>query len=208
MRVYTLFLALFYLLIILLTIPLLITLFPLDVSFLSNVDGFYYDAKMDISVLLGLLNGVTDLGPEGGSFKLSVFSYPVYTSRWTGEEGEPDEEPADKPRKRRGDPRALVEPTKKLLDSSMRIIKVKELDVSLTAGLSDPYASGLIFGVAFPCIEMMKAYFPVLSFSLTPVFVEERFKSRVRGGISMRIILFAAPLLRFILSKGYREYRK
>ena len=90
----------------------------------------------------------------------------------------------------------------------MHIIKVKELDVSLITGLSDPYVSVLIFGVVYPFIEMMRIYFPLLSFSLTPVFVEERFSSRVCGSISFRIILFVFPLLRFLLSKEYREYRK
>ena len=204
-----LLLALFYLLIIVLALPFLVTVFPLDISFLSNVDGFYYDATVGISVLLGLLNGSTDIHPEGGSFKLSVLSYPVYSSSWAGEEAEPEEKPVDKPRKmRRGNSRALVKPVKRLIDSSIRIVKVKKLDVSLTAGLSDPYASGMIFGAAFPCIEMLRIYCPKLSISLTPVFVEERFASRVSGGISMRMILFLVPMLRFFLSKGYRRYRK
>jgi hypothetical protein len=187
--------------------------FPFNFSFLSNVDGFYYDAKVDFSVLLGLFNGSTDLHPEGGSFKLSVFSFPVYSTIWTGKEKEleekkPDRKPIDKPKTRKRDFRILIKPIKRLFDSSIRIINVKKLDVSLTTGLSDPYVSGLIFGVVYPFIEMMRIYFPLLSFSLTPVFVEERFRSRVCGSISFRIILFVFPLLRFLLSKEYREYRK
>jgi len=208
MSVYTLLLFLFYLLVILISIIFLVIFFPLNFSFLSNVDGFYYDAKGDFSVLLGLLNGSTDLHPEGGSFKLYAFSLPIYSTHWTGKEKEPEEKPIDKPKKRKRDLRILIEPIKRLFDSSIRIIKVKKLDVSLITGLSDPYASGLIFGVVFPFIEMMRIYFPLLSFSLTPVFVEERFRSRVCGSISFRIILFVVPLLRFFLSKEYRKYRK
>lgn len=213
MSVYALLLFLFYLLVILISIIFLVIVFPLNFSFLSNVDGFYYDAKGDFSVLLGLLSGSTDLHPEGGSFKLYAFSLPIYSTHWTGkekepEEKEPEEKPIDKPKKRKRDLRILIEPIKRLFDSSIRIIKVKKLDVSLITGLSDPYASGLIFGVVFPFIEMMRIYFPLLSFSLTPVFVEERFRSRVCGSISLRIILFVVPLLRFFLSKEYREYRK
>ena len=218
MSVLTLLLYLFYLLVILITILFLITIFPLNISFLSNVDGFYYDAKADFDVLLGLLSGSTDFYPEGGSFKLFVFSIPIFSTIWTGkskeqeinkiEEKEPDEKPIDKPKKRKRDFRILIKPIKRLFDSSIRIIKVKRLDVRLITGLSDPYISGLIFGVVFPFIEMMKIYFPTLSFSLTPVFVEERFKTRVIGRISFQIILFVVPLLRFFLSKGYRKYRK
>jgi hypothetical protein len=164
-----------------------------------------------------LLSGSTDLHPEGGSFKLFVFSIPIFSTIWTREEEpevkkieekELEEKPIEKPKKRKRDFRILIKPIKRLFDSSIRIINVKKLDVSLTTGLSDPYVSGLIFGVVYPFIEMMRIYFPLLSFSLTPVFVEERFRSRVCGSISFRIILFFFPLLRFLLSKEYREYRK
>ena len=212
MSVYSLLQFLLYLLIIPLTIIFLITLFPLNVSFLSNVDGFYYDAKMDIGVLLGLLNGSTDIHPEGGSFKLFVFSFPIYSTKWTREKKDLDEKPfektGDKPYKRKRDIWIIIKPIKRLFDSSMRIINVKKLDVSLIAGLSDPYVSGLIFGIVFPFIEMMRIHFPQFSFSVTPVFVEERFRSRIYGIISFSIILFVVPLLRFVLSDEFREYRK
>jgi hypothetical protein len=78
----------------------------------------------------------------------------------------------------------------------------------MTAGLSDPYVSGMIFGVVYPVIEMTEMAVPQLSFSLTPVFVEERFYSDVRGNISLRIIRIFATLLRFFLSKEYRAYRR
>lgn len=213
MSLYTLLLFFFYLLVILLTGLILITLFPLNISLLSNVDGFYYDAKLDFSVLLGLLNGTTDLHLEGGSFKLFVFSFPIYSTYWTREEKElekkePEKKPNSKPKKRKRDLRILIKPIKRLFYSSIRIMKIKKLDVSLITGLSDPYVSGLTFGVVYPFIEMMRIYFPMLSFSLTPVFVEERFKSRVYGSISFIIILFVVPLLRFFLSREYRVYRK
>ncbi len=212
MSVYPLLLFLLYLIIIPLTILFLIILFPLNVSFLSSVDGFIYDAKMEIGVLLGLFNGSTCLLPSGGSFKLSVFSFPIYSTKWTRREKEPDEKTVektiDKPQKRKRDQRILIRPIKRLFDSSRRIIKVKKLDVSLVTGLSDPYVSGLIFGVVFPFIEMMRIYFPQFSFSLTPVFVEERFSGKGMVSVSLRMILFVVPLLRFFLSKEFLEYRK
>ena len=116
--------------------------------------------------------------PEGGSFKLFVFSIPIFSTIWTGkakepevkkiEEKEPDEKPIDKPKKRKRDFRILIKPIKRLFDSLIRIIKVKRLDVNLITGLSDPYISGLIFGVVFPFIEMMKIYFPKTPGTITP----------------------------------------
>jgi len=38
--------------------------------------------------------------------------------------------------------------------------------------------------------------------------VKERFASRLDGSISLRIILMVVPLLRFMLSKEYWEYRR
>lgn len=208
MSVFTLLHFLAYIILFIIAIIFLVTLFPLNVYFLSTIDGFYYDAAVDFGVLLGLLYGSVGFGPEDGSFKLQLFSLPVYSTRWVEEELEPDEEPKDTRPRRRRNIRKLYEPLKRLFDSFTRIINVKKLDVSVTAGLSDPYISGLIFGVAYPVVEMTRIYFPPLSFSLTPVFVEERFRSRFDGSISLRIILIVVPLLRFFLSKEYREYRR
>ncbi len=208
MSVFTLLLFLAYIILFIIAIIFLVTLFPLDVSFLSTIDGLYYDAAVGFGVLLGLLNGLVGFGPEGGSFKLQLFSLPVYSTRWVGKKQDPDEDQKELRPSRRRNIRKLYEPSKRLFDSFTRIINVKKLDVSVTAGLSDPYISGLIFGVAYPVVEMTRIYFPLLSFSLTPVFVEEMFRSRFEGSISLRIILIVVPLLRFFLSKEYREYRR
>ena len=213
MSVLTLLLYIFYLLAILITIIILITIFPLNISFLSNVDGFYYDAKFKVGILLGFLNGSAKLHPDGGSFKLSVLTIPIYSTNWIrekkeSEEKESEEKTEDKPKKRKRDFRILIKPLRRLFYSVIRKINVKKLDINLIAGLSDPYISGMTFGIIYPIIETLRVFFPVLSFSLTPVFVEERFKSRVDGSISLIIILFVIPLLRFFLSKEYRRYRK
>ena len=199
---------LIYIILFLIAIIFLITLFPLNISFLSTIDGFYYDATVDFSVLLGLLYGSVDFSSEGGSFRLKLFSLPVFSTRWVKSELEPDEKTIEHRHKKRGNIRKLFKQSIRLFDSLTKIIKVKKLDVSVTAGLSDPYIAGLIFGAAYPVFEMTQIFFPSLSFSLTPVFVEERFKSRLDGGISLRIILMVVPLLRFFLSNGYREYRR
>ena len=213
MSVLTLLLYIFYLLAILITIIILITIFPLNISFLSNVNGFYYDAKFNVGILLGFLNGSAKLHPDGGSFRIFFFSIPIYSSNWIrgekkSEEKESEKKTEDKPKKRKRDFRILIKPLRRLFDSVIQKINVKKLDISLKAGLSDPYLSGMTFGIIYPFIETMKVFFPVLSFSLTPIFVEERFKSRVDGSISLIIILFVIPLLRFFLSKEYRRYRK
>ena len=209
MSLFSLLLFLGYVIIFILTIVFLIAFFPLNVSFLSNVDGFYYDVAVDFGVLLGLLCGSVGFGPEGGSFKFWLFSIPVYSTRWVDEGTEQVEKPGKpKPRRRRRNAWILHEPFKRLFGSFTRAIRVRKLDVSVTAGLSDPYASGLVFGVVYPVVEMARICFPPLDFSLTPVFVEERFASRLDGRMSLRIILMVVPLLRFMLSKEYRDYRR
>jgi hypothetical protein len=209
MSVSTLLYFLVYIILFIIAIIFLVTLFPLNVSFLSTVDGFYYDAAVDFGVLLGLLFGSVGFDSKGGSFKLQLFSFPVYSTRWVKEEPEQKKEPKDtRPKRSRRNIRKLYEPSKRLFDSFTQIINVQKLDVSVTAGLSDPYISGLIFGVAYPVVEMTRIIFPPLSFSLTPVFVDERIGSRLDGIISLRIILIVVPLLCFFLSKEYREYRR
>lgn len=198
-----------YIILIIIVIVLLVTSFPVNVSFLSTVDGFYYDAAVDFGVLLGLLYGSVGFSPGGGSFRLWLFSLPVYSTRWADEETEPDEKPErSRPRRRRRNIRILYEPLKRLFNSFTGVLKVKKLDVSVTAGSSDPYTTGMVFGVAYPVTEMARICFPPLDFSLTPVFVEERFASRLDGSVSLRIILMVVPLIRFLLSREYRAYRR
>ena len=98
---------------------------------LSTVDGFYYDAAVDFGVLLGLLYCSVGFGPEGGSFKLQLFSLPVYSTRWVEEELEPDEEPKDtKPRRRRRNIRKLYEPSKILNEKYTDIFALASIKTS------------------------------------------------------------------------------
>jgi len=76
------------------------------------------------------------------------------------------------------------------------------------AGLSDPYISGIFFGMIYPFVEMLSILFPVVLLTFTPLFVEDRFKSEIDGQISLRIILLIYPLLKFLFSKEFREYRR
>ncbi len=183
-------------------------MFPVNISILSYVDGLYYEAKINISVLLSLFKISTDIHPEGGKFKLFVFSLPIISTLWTRKEKKPERKPVDEPKKRKRDGRILFNPIKKLFNSSVRNVKVNKLDVNLEAGLSDPYVLGLILGVVFPLIEIIHMSFHQVSISLTPVFLEEKFNSKVYGSISFRIIMFIVPILYFFLSKEYRVYRK
>ena len=209
MSVFALLHLLVYIILSIIAIIFLITIFPLNVSFLSTVDGFYYDAIVDFGILLGLLYGTIGFSSEGGSFKLQLFSFPVYSTHWDKEKPKQEKEPKKiKSRRSRRNIRKLYEPIKRLFNSFTRIINVKKLDVSVNAGLSDPYISGLIFGVAYPVVEMTKILFPPLSISMTPVFVDEKLRTRLDGSISLRIILIVVPLMRFFLSKEYREYRR
>lgn len=208
MSEFTLLYSLAYIVIFIITLIFLIAFFPTNISFLSTVDGFHYDTAIDFGVLLGLLYGSVGFDPRGGSFKLWLFSLPIFNTHWVEEEQEPEEEPKGTQTKKRSSMRILFRPSKRLFESVTHNIEVKKFDVSVNAGLSDPYISGLIFGVVYPIVEMMRIYFPLMHFSLTPVFVEERFRSRLDGDITLRMILFIVPLLSFFLSKEYREYTR
>jgi len=102
----------------------------------------------------------------------------------------------------------LYKPTKKLFYSVVNIFKIKYLDIKIMAGLSDPYISGIFFGMIYPFVEMLSILFPVVLLTFTPLFVEDRFKSEIDGQISLRIILLIYPLLKFLFSKEFREYRR
>ena len=207
MSVFSLLYFLAYIVLFIIALIFLVILFPTNIAFQSSIDGIYYDSAVDFGLLLGLLNGSVNFGSEGGSFKLSVFSLPVYRASWTEEEKESEEPEDAKPSKRRK-MRKLIEPSKRLFNSVTRMIKVHKLDIFVKAGLSDPYISGLIFGFVYPVVEMLKIFFSPLQFYLTPVFVEERFKSDMVGSFSFRIILMVFPLLRFFISREFREYRR
>lgn len=81
------------------------------------------------------------------------------------------------------------------------------MDISLVAGVSDPYLSGLTFGIVYILIEAARTFLPFMSLSFTPDFIQNRFVAKVDGRISLRLILFVIPLLRFFFSKEFREYR-
>ena len=181
--------------------------FPLTISVLSNVDGLVYDAVVNVRILLGVIQGTFSLDPYGGRFKLRLFWSQIYNKPLVENEEKPEKK-IKKPQPKRGSPRKLLAPIRRLLSDLTRVIRLRKLDIDLTAGISDPYVLGLMFGVAYPVVEMMKLLLPPLSFSLTPDFAGEKFESKLDSLISLRIILLIVPLVRFFISKGFREYRR
>lgn len=208
MSVFTLLQFLAYFLLILITILLLVIIFPFNLSTLSKVDGFNYWAQINFSVILGIIFGTLNIDTLGGSFKLLLASFPIYTTNWVNEEQKPEEQEDEKEPKRRRRFWKLFDPIKRLLKSISNRIKVNQLDLKITAGLSDPYICGLIFGVIYPLTEIVRMYIPKGSISVTPIFMEERLNAKVTADISLRMILLIVPLLRFFLSKEFREYRR
>lgn len=205
----TLLYFLLYIILFILVIILLVVILPLTISTLSSIDGFVYKAFMNISILLGVVQGSVSITSDGGVFKLRLFWFQVYNKPLAEEEEKPKKKKIKKPkRKRKGSPSKLIRPIRRLLSDLKRVFKVRRLNVDLVAGLSDPYTLGLMLGTAYPIVEMMNVFFPPLNLSLTPDFQEERFASKLDGKISLRVILLVIPLLRFFMSKEFREYRR
>jgi hypothetical protein len=208
LSVLTLLYSLLYIILLLLSIILLATIIPLSISFLSNVDGFNYDTIVNFGILSGAVQGSASFNPEGGAFKLRLFWLPVYGKPLAKQGEKTEEQKTEKPRHKRRSPRKIIGPIQRLLNNITRIIKVRKLDIDLTTGLSDPYILGLTLGATYPIIEMMKVFLPPLNFSLTPNFTDEKFMSQLDARISLRAIFLVIPLIRFLISREYREYRR
>jgi hypothetical protein len=203
---YLLIYILVYIILIIVALILLVVVLPLNITFLSTVDRLIYEGLARISVLLGIIQGSVIFNSKGGLFKLRLFWLTVYS--WDLVEEEKPVKKPEKARLRRLSPRRLLGPARRLFASIIREIKLRKLDLDLTAGLSDPYMVGWMFGVAYPFVETARVFYPVVSISLNPVFTDEVFRSRLEGRVSLRIIMLVIPLLRFYFSKEFREYRR
>lgn len=219
MSVFSFFLFLAYLVLFLISFVFLVVFLPINFSFQSAVDGLFYDIKVDIGFLLGMFNISVRFNHEDRFLIFKLFSFSVYKTRLDGEKTESmiesEEEKLEKAKKlekpskrKKRNLTILYKPTKKLFYSIVNIFKIKYLDIKIMAGLSDPYISGIFFGMIYPFVEMLSIIFPVVSLTFTPLFVEDRFKSEIDGQISLRIILLIYPLLKFLFSKEFREYRR
>jgi hypothetical protein len=184
---------------------------PLTLSLSTEVDGFDYEGELSFAIILGLITGAIYFSTEQNTFKLRLASLLIYRTSLEETEKEREKEEEPKEPSPRGDFRSsinLVEPLIKLLRSIINRIKIRRFDLNLKAGLSDPYTSGMVFGVIFPIVEMIKLRTPILSINITPIFIEETFYAFFESVISMRLILFVLPVIRFLLSKEFRAYRK
>lgn len=204
---------LLYFLLFIFSFILLVLVFPLTLSVTSKVDGLDYEGKFSFDVIMGLIGGTIFFSPEENIFKLRLASIPVYSTDLKEAEKEPEKKPEEKPEElsRSRDYRTsinLLGPLKRLIKSVVGRIKLRRFDLNVKSGLSDPYTSGMIFGVIFPVIEIIKLCFPVASISIIPVFIEERFSALLDSAINMRLILFVVPVLRFFFSKEFRAYRR
>ena len=208
MSALSILLAIAYLITFLIATVILATILPLNISIQTATDGLDYKAAAKIEILLNLLSGTVSVDPEGGSLRLKLTSLQLYSTQWTRKKQEPEEETKETEPEKKRDRRTLFAPSRRLYSSLTRRIRVTRLDVDLTAGLSDPYTSGILFGATYPAIEAAQLLLPPLSVSLTPVFIVETLQTRVDGRITLVIILLVVPILRFLLSKEYREYKK
>ena len=208
MSVYTLLLYFTYFILLILTIILITAITPLKIRSETNVDGVYFIELFEFKILLGFLAGKVYLETTGGKFQLKIASIQVYATKWINKQKEKkEEEKEEKVSRKRGNFRGLIKPGKRLLTSLLGRVML-QLDLDLEAGLSDPYVCGLIFGFIYPLVQIIEMYCQMCSVSVTPFFIEEKFKGRLLALIEFTPILLVYPLLRFFLSHEFREYRK
>lgn len=192
---------------------LLILVFPLKLSVISEVTGFNYKGELSFGLILGLISGTMFFSLEENALRLRLSSVPVYRAS-LGNKGKEsgkalEEKPIKKPGVRIiGSSFNLLKPLSCLVKSMFKMIKLGKFELNLTAGLSDPYTSGMIFGTIFPMLEVIKLRFPAASIRVTPIFIEDTFNALLDTRINIRPILFTVPLLRFFFNKEFSAYRK
>ncbi|MBD3204957.1 hypothetical protein GF319_01275 [Candidatus Bathyarchaeota archaeon] len=200
-----------YFLLLIITLILLILVFPLTLSGKAELDGIHYRGEFNFGILLGFLNGIIYFSEDESYFRMRVASISVFKSPLESEEVEEKTEEKTDKKKRSGDFgsfRRLIDPGLKLLRSMLRRIRFTRFNLRIRAGISDPYTSGMIFGVIFPLVEIIKVRFPDASINLTPVFIENTFFGFLDTKLSIRLILLVYPLIRFFTSKEFRAYRR
>jgi hypothetical protein len=185
--------------------------FPLTLSGKAELDGIHYKGEFNFGVLLGFLGGTIYFSEDESYFRMRVASISVFKSPLEGEEvEEKTEEKTDKKKGKVGfgSFRRLTDPGLRLLRSILRRIRFRQFILRIRAGLSDPYTSGMLFGVIFPIVEIVKVRFPNASINLTPVFIENTFYGFLDTKLSIRLVLLIYPLIRFFTSKEFRAYRR
>ena len=202
---------LLYFLIFIITLILLVLVFPLTLSGKAELDGIHYKGEFNFGVLLGFLGGTIYFSEDESYFRMRVASISVFKSPLEREEvEEKTEEKTDKKKGKVGfgSFRRLTDPGLRLLRSILRRIRFRQFILRIRAGLSDPYTSGMLFGVIFPIVEIVKVRFPDASINLTPVFIENTFYGFLDTKLSIRLVLLIYPLIRFFTSKEFRAYRR
>lgn len=183
---------------------------PVELSFLAATEGLQMEMEFNFNVILGLLSGSVISEPEVSSFELRLLRIPVIRRRQREEDREKEEEPRERRpiRESLGLIRKLYDPSMGLLRAVLRNTKVRELDLSVEAGLPDPALTGVMSGAVHPMWMVIQPLTPYATFAFTPVFTGEVFKTSLKGGLSLRIAAIVLPLLRLFTKKEFRILRR
>lgn len=196
-----------YFFVLIITIIIFTIIIPLNLSFQSTIDGTEYSGSMKLGILLNLITGKIKYENNSSKFSLRLASIQIYESKSEKSSKGIEEKPKIQS-KRRGNPINIIKPITVLLKSIIEKIQIKKMDIFLNAGFDDPYSNGLIFGLIYPFIEIIKLKFQNISILVQPEFIEEKFYAELDSNASFRIISISIPFLKFYFSNGFREYRK
>jgi hypothetical protein len=202
-------LSMFFLII--LSLIILILVYPTKISFTLFSKGLSTDAEINFNLLHGFIRGFISSYTEDSSFKLYLAIFPIYDTKQRKMQ-----EKEAKPRKRENwlSPDrvslllGLIGPIVRLLRAVLRHIHVKELDCHFDVGFPDPVQTGMFCGIYYPILETIQPFIPNGSFTITPVFTKEVFATSVKGSISLRIALILVPLIKLLTNKEFRMIRR
>jgi hypothetical protein len=93
----------------------------------------------------------------------------------------------------------------------VRTVQVRDVDVEFQVGTGDPAETGLLFGVIGPSAALVRSGFSP-NIRIEPNFAEETFEGHARGAVRVYPIKLIPPLIAFGLSpatfRGVRALRR
>ena len=125
-----------------------------------------------------------------------------------GNEPKQEEEPKKQGRGRMRSPRPFLAVIRtrgfpghslRLARRLLRVIRVKELNLSLQVGLGDPAETGQLLGLVSPVTACVGAI-PGVQMSLEPDFYGETFRGHCNGSVRIYPIRIVPPMVLFALS--------
>lgn len=160
----------------------------------------------------GSLQGSLKFSRGSGRFTFKV----VGVSVWRGGWGEGEVYPAgrEKPRKPLAFLRdiglfqAFLKAVRRLFQDILEAVSFERFFCRLRIGLGDPASTGVVFGMSYPMIELVRSSFSKdeVDLELEPDWMGFGFEVSARGTLSFRLASLVIPLIRFFRDGSVRRF--